>query len=155
MNKEFGKQNEKTDYELLKDFNKTLKLTELGMTPENYHTDASGYTTDGRYINIELKRRNIDINTYDTIFIETHKAGDMLLDYVCNKQIPLYINFLKDDYVVVFNLAELKSRPKRVCKFIRSELYDSFELAKRAELKLEDAWVYKKINNKYKLVRKP
>ena len=155
MNIEYGMINEENDYELLQDFNSVLKLNELGKTPEKYTTDASGYTTDGRYINIELKRRNININTYKTLYIETHKAGDMLLDYVCEKKIPLYINFLNDGYVVVYNLSELKHRPKKICKRIESKLYQGFELAKRQELIIDDAFIYKKNNNTYKLVHKP
>lgn len=155
MNIEYGVTNEENDYELLLDFNSVLKLTELGKCPEKYTTDASGYTTDGRYINLELKRRNININTFNSIYIESHKAGDMLLDYVCEKKIPLYINFLNDGHVVVYNLAELKHRPKKVAKRIYSELYEGFELAKREELQLDDAFIYKKENNVYKLVHKP
>ena len=155
MNAEYGMTNEINDYELLQDFNKVLKLTELGKCPDKYTTDASGYTTDGRYINIELKSRNIGINTYKTIFIEAHKAGDMLLDYVCEKKIPLYVNFLSDGHVVVYNLAELKHRPNKVAKKIYSKLYEGFELAKREELQMDDAWIYKKTNNGYKLCYKP
>lgn len=155
MDKEYVMTSELEDYELLQDFNKVLKLNELGRCPDKYTTDASGYTTDGRYINVELKKRNIDIDTFSTIYIETHKVGDMLLDYVCEKKIPLYINFLSDGHVVVYNLAELKNRPKKVAKRIYSKLYEGFELAKREELRLDDAWIYQKNNDGYKLVHKP
>lgn len=155
MNKEYGSTNEENDYKLLEEFNKFLKLEDLGRCPSNAATDASGHTTDGRYVNIELKRRFIDIGTYSSIYLETHKCGDMLLDYVVDNKIPLYINFLDDGYVVTFNLAELKHRPKKVEKKIYSKLYDGFEIAKRVELLIEDAWVYQKINDSYKLLQKP
>lgn len=169
MNKEFTLKKENEDYLLLEQFNDYLNLKELGRCLEKHTTDASGYTTDGRFLNIELKKRNqtlIDNNvlsglttdgkpyTASTIYIEAHKAGDMLIDYICEDKIPLYINFL-NGYVVVFNLAQLKHRPNKVAKRIYSKLYEGFELAKREELRLEDAWIYKKENNAYKLIYKP
>ena len=169
MNREYAWKKEDEDYILLKDFNKLLKLTKLGQTPRNESSDASGYTTDGRLANIELKQRNQTLSgltllgvtsggrtyTADTIYLESHKAGDLLLDYVCDGKIPLYINFMKDGYVVLFNLSQLKYRPNHVCKKIYSKLYQGFELSKREELPLKDAWIYQKKNNVYKLVYKP
>lgn len=156
MNSEYGLKNEKKDYLLLKNFNKDiLKLNELGRTPEHHHTDASGITRDGQHINIELKYRNININTYPTIYIESHKIADMLLDYVTLDYVPLYVNFLNDGHVVVFNLAKLNHRPKTVCKYIKSKLYEGFELAKRQELDMRDAFIYKLENNEYKLIQRP
>ena len=170
MNKDFALKKEEKDYLLMEDFNKVLKLIELGKTPEKHTTDASGYTTDGRFINIELKEReqtlinlvisgrttNGEAYTANTLYIESHKIADMLLDYVVDKKIPLYINFLNDGYVVLYNLSTLKHRPTTVTKKIYSKLYQGFELAKRQELQLEDAWIYRKgKNNEYKLIHKP
>lgn len=156
MNSEYGLINEEKDYILLKNFNKDiLKLNELGRTPEHHHTDASGITRDGQHINIELKYRNININTYSTMYLESHKAADMLLDYVCDGKIPLYVNFLNDGYVIVFNLAKLRHRPSTICKYIKSQLYEGFELAKRQELDMQDAFIYELKNNEYKLISKP
>lgn len=164
MNRDYAFKKEDEDYILLKDFNKVLKLSDLGQTPKYSTSDASG-TSLNRYINIELKRRNqtltkdfkISGETYtaDTVYLESHKAGDMLLDFVCEDKIPLYINFLNDGYVLLFNLSKLKHRPKKVCKKIYSKLYQGFELAKREELLVSDAWIYKRINNEYKLIHKP
>lgn len=166
MNRDYALKSEENDYFLLDDFNRqVLHLTELGQTPKKHHTDASGYTTDGRYCNIELKYRDAKLTddfkmsaetyTVDSIFIENHKVGDMLLDYVINKEIPLYINFFQDGYVALFNLSRLKHRPNKVTKKIYSKLYQGFELAKREELLLIDAWIYRKENDVYKLIRKP
>ena len=170
MDKQFALKKENQDYFLLEDFNQVLKFREMGQTPEKHTTDASGYTKDGRIANIELKQRNQTLSgltiigtasttnaiyTADTIYIEAHKSGDMLLDFVCEDKIPLYINFLNDGYVVLFNLSTLKHRPKKVSKRIYSKLYESFELSKREELQLTDAWIYKRENNEYKLVHKP
>jgi hypothetical protein len=164
MNRDYAFKKEDEDYILLKDFNKVLKLSDLGQTPKYSTSDASG-TSLNRYINIELKRRNqtltkdfkISGETYtaDTVYLESHKAGDLLLDFVCEDKIPLYINFLNEGYVLLFNLSKLKHRPKKVCKKIYSKLYQGFELAKREELLVSDAWIYKRINNEYKLIHKP
>lgn len=169
MNKEYTLICEENDYILLEDFNKLLKLNELGKCPQKHTTDASGYTTDGRYLNIELKKRNLALSgltligtsrdgktyTANTIYIESHKVADLLLDYMCEDKIPIYLNFLNDGYVVLFNLSKLKHRPTKVAKRIWSELYQGFELAKRQELKLEDGWIYQRVNNGYKLIHKP
>ncbi len=170
MNQDYALEKEKKDYYLMEEFNKVLKLIELGQTPEKHTTDASGYTTDGRLINIELKQRNQTLSgltlvgissktgnqyTANTIYIESHKIADLLLDYTIENKIPLYINFLNDGYVVLYNISTLKHRPTKVAKKIWSELYQGFELAKRQELQLSDAWIYKKENNEFKLVHKP
>ena len=165
MNQDYAKQKEDEGFKLLKEFNeKVLKLKDLGRTPEKHTTDASGFTSDNKYINIELKKRNMRLTddfklsaetyTVDTLFIEAHKAGDLLLDYICYKHIPLYINFLDDDTVIVFNLSTLKHRPRKIAKKIESKLYEAFELGKREGLLLKDAYIYKKINNSYKLIHK-
>ena len=141
----------------------------MGRTPAKHTSDASGVTTDGRYLNFEIKIRNqtlVDdiisgcstggkIYTANTIYIETHKVGDLLLDYVCYKTVPLYINFLNDGFVILYNLLTLKHRPTKVAKRIYSKLYQGFELSKREELLLDDAWIYQKENNTYKLIKKP
>ena len=170
-NEEFAKKKEKEGYLLLEDFNNDyMKLIELGQTPPKHTSDASGFTRDGRLLNFEIKVRNqtlvnnntisgcsTDGKTYitNTIYIESHKCGDLLLDYIVEDKKPVYINFLNDGYVVMFNLSRLKHRPEKVSKRIYSKLYQGFELSKREELRLEDAWIYKKENNSYKLVRKP
>lgn len=174
MNSKYADEKEKQGYELFEEFNpSTLKLNELSQTPKKHHSDASGYTTDGRIANLEFKIRNINLiidddsiaisgcsqngKTYtgNTLYIETHKAGSLLLDYVYEKRIPLYINFLQNDYVVIHNLTLLSGRPETTNRTIKSTLYDSFEIGKREELKLSDAWIYKKQNNVYKLIYRP
>lgn len=154
MNEQYANTSEQHDYEKLQDLNRLLKIRELGKRPDKDTTDASGYTQDGQEVNIELKSRNININTFQTIYIESHKIADMLLDYNIDHKIPLYINFLQDDYVVMFNLAMLKHRPEKIIKPIWSQLYQSFELGKREGLLLDDAWIYQKQNNKYILIKK-
>ena len=165
MNREYADRKELDDFKLLLEFNEKLKLKDLGKTPEYYATDASGITNH-QIINIELKQRRMRLNddltlsaktyTADTLYIESHKLADMLLDYMYEDKTPLYINFLDDGTVIVHNLARLKSRPKKVnFKKIYSELYGGFELAKRQELRLDEAWIYKKDKDKYILIHKP
>ena len=169
MDNKFASMKEDEDYALMEDFNAYLNLQDLGRCMEKHTTDASGYTTDGRSVNIELKRRNQTLTsdgrisgltteskpyTADTMYIEAHKVGDMLLDYVCEDKIPMYINFLNDGYVVIFNLSRLSRRPTKVGRRIYSKLYQGFELAKREELSMDDAWIYKKENNGYKMIRR-
>ena len=161
---------EENDYLLLVDFNQYLNLDKLGRTPSGYTTDASGYTKDGRYINIELKSRNQNLmddltisgctstgKPYSgkTIYIELHKVGSMLLESVTMGHTPVYINFLNDDVVVLFNLLKLRHKYTTTTRRIWSELYQGFELAKRAELPLSDAFIYKKENNAYKVLYSP
>ena len=170
MNTLFAEKKEAKDYILLEEFNSFLGLKDLGRCPEKHTSDASGITSTCEIANIELKSRNQTLTedliisgitkegrsyTASTIFIEAHKAGDLLLDYICEGKIPLYINFLNDGYVVVYNLSRLRHRPKKIGKKIWSELYQGFELAKREELQLQDAYIYKLENNEYKLIQKP
>lgn len=167
MNTKFANTKENDCYEKLMDFNDHLSLMDLGRCPEKHTTDASGITVDGRCLNIELKDRDLNLledftlsgntngKTYhvDSIFIESHKIADMLLDYVVEGKVPIYINFINDDTVILFNLSKLKHRPKKVSKRIWSELYNGFELAKRQCLNMDDAWIYKKITKKYTLIK--
>lgn len=167
MNTKFAQQKENDCYEKLMDFNAHLSLIDLGRCPEKYHTDASGYTFDGRYLNIELKDRDMNLlddfrlsgetngKSYyaEDLFIESHKIADMLLDYTVEGKVPLYINFINDNTIILYNLATLKHRPKKVSKRIKSELYNGFELGKRQCLHMDDAWIYKKINGKYTLIK--
>ena len=60
-----------------------------------------------RLINVELKTRFCDINTFDGIFIEDKKWEALKLDYQQNNIIPLYINFFYDyRNVLIFNLRQ-------------------------------------------------
>lgn len=165
----FGLKSETEDYILLKQFNRFLNIQHLVQISGNEYADASGYTTDGRVVNVEIKKRNQTYNnlsiegttkqghpyTADTLYIESHKACDLLLDYLTSQKEPLYVNFLSNNVVVVYNLAKLKHRPKRTLKKIWSDLYQGFELGKRQELRLEDAYIYKLENNHYTLIHKP
>lgn len=169
MDTNYADKKENDGYTLLSNFNKLLKLNELGRTPQKTTYDASGYTSIGDEVEIEIKIRDFNVlndmtlsgntngksYTADTIYIESHKIADMLLDYVCDGKIPLYINFMNDGYIYVYNISKLKHRPQKQCKRIYSKLYQGFELGKRQALSLDDAYIYKNENDTYKLIRRP
>lgn len=172
MNQEFAEEKEANGFAKLQDFNSFLKLIELGQTPPKHWSDASGITTDGRYLNFELKIRNQTLDmenmivsginstnknvyTANTIYIEMHKVGSLLLDYNILDFQPLYVNFLTNA-VVIFNLSKLNKVPHTIAKRIYSTLFQGFEMAKRVELPLEEAYIYvRDENNVYKLIHKP
>jgi len=170
MDKEFFEKNELKDITKLKAFNKATGIfDEIGETEVKYHTDATATTTtklgETKHWNIELKDRNLNLMNDgrisgatdrgsffdDTIFIESHKIADMLLDGI-NGLIPLYINFLTDGHILIFNLNNLKKRPKKTGTMnIRSKGYQKFEVAKREGLYITDAAIYDK---EYNLIKK-
>lgn len=160
MNDNYFNVNEKKDWELLEQFNaKTGLFNEIKQAEVKYHTDGTGYTVtklgETKYWNIELKFRNLNLlndkisgatskGTFieDTIYIEGHKVADMLLDCI-NGLTPLYINFLQDGTTIIFNLTNLKKRPKKTATMaIKSNGYQKFEIAKRQGLYLTDAAIY-------------
>ena len=75
---------------------------------EEYSTiDRQLTDRNDRIINVELKTRFCDINTYDGIFIEDKKWEALKLDYQQNNIIPLYINFFYDyRNVLIFDLRQ-------------------------------------------------
>ena len=170
MDKNYFETNEENDFEKLMAFNEATGIfDEIGKTSHKYHTDATATTTnklgETRYWNIELKDRNLNLledgrisgatekgTFYDnTIFIENHKAASMFFDMI-NGLTPLYINFLSDGHILIFNLSNLKKRPQKTGTMnIRSKGYQKFEVAKREGLYISDAAIYDK---NYKLIKK-
>ena len=75
---------------------------------EQYSTiDRQLTDRNDRIINVELKTRFCDINTYDGIFIEDKKWEALKQDYQEKGIIPLYINFFYDyRNVLVFDLRQ-------------------------------------------------
>lgn len=150
MNRQYADQYEENDFKLLTIFNTKLNIKQLGQTPYKHPTDASGYTKDNMYIEIELKRRNINIHTFKTIIIEPYK-----LQYAKEHadSIQLYVNFTNDDHVIVFNLHRITNPQKKEYN-IPSKLYERTKQSFRYELPLELAWIYKKQNNQYECIQK-
>lgn len=162
MDNKFIEEKENKDWNLLKEFNEASNyFTELIQREKYATSDASGRTFDGRAFGIELKSRNqvlmndgrlsgqtYDGNTYtaDTIFIEAHKLASLLCDYNVKGDEPLYINFLDDGCIVLYNLSKLTSVPKKKHLTIKSKGYNREEGEYRFELPLKDAAIFK--NNK-------
>lgn len=162
-------------FEKMQTFNDSyLQLTDFGKTPEKYIYDASGTTLDGRTLAIEIKDRDLALchttDTYfiqgtlpdgkpyydSTIMIEGHKAASMYFDAVVNGTVPMYINFMQNGYVVVFNLQMLKHTPTFKQKKIKSIGYDKMEIGQRYFLSMKDAFIYAQTqDNTYRLIHKP
>lgn len=159
MAETFVNRMENEDFKRFQDFNEYLQLKNIGRCPEKYHADASGITKDGKVCLVELKARKqlydngiisgctLSGNSYtaDTIYIESHKVADLILDWVCEGKEPIFANFL-ENAVIIFNLRKLTVRPKKVAKRIFSRLYNSFEVADREALDIKDAFIYQKTN---------
>lgn len=164
MNKNYFDTNESNDMKLLYDFNLHTNLFS-GLNPSEYShfSDATAYTIsrlgEERKFNIEIKKRNavllksgkVSGATFvdDNIIIESHKACDLLFDNI-NGYEPLYINFLDNNVVVIYNLNKLSIRPQSMKKFIKSNGYQGFEIASRQGLNIKDAAIYKD----YQLVKR-
>lgn len=163
----YFEENEKNDLKKLFELNEKAHIfSSITPSKEKHYTDATGFTAD-RLFNIELKNRNqillkdgrisgcsqsgkdyID----ETIFIEDHKLSDMLLDWVCNGLEPLYINFLSNGWIIIYNLSKLTVRPKKYLNMkINSKGYRSMEFGNRQGLYLIDAAVY---DDKYNLIKR-
>ena len=149
---------EQNCWELLQDFiehsNFKSNLKEFNRKEECNYVDATGLTTSNQVLNMELKKRNITINQFPTLDAEGHKLADLYIDYFCDNKIPLYINFLKDGYVVVFNITKLKRRHKAQKERNWSQGYKAFEMTQTQKLDVRDAYIYKKENDTYELIQK-
>lgn len=172
MNDKFFQNIEREDYRLLQELNEKFNIKELGETPFGTSYDASGRTEWGDELVIEIKKRNQNllfdnqnkqfiVSGYSyqnnseyhqpTLMIETHKLSSLLLESVVNKRIPLYVNFLNDGYVAVFNLSKLDTMPLFTKnQKIKSVGYNKIEIGNRLYLNLTDAMIYKKINGIWK-----
>lgn len=166
-NEKYFSENESNDIDKLIRFNEKTHIFEhIKETEIKHYTDATGYSMD-RIFNIELKNRNQVLLTNgkisgctqngkpyidDDIFIEDHKAADMLMDYVAYGLEPLYINFLANGWVLIFNLSKLSVRPRKHLNLkINSKGYRSMEFGNRQGLYLKDAAIY---DSNYNLVKK-
>ncbi len=153
MNTEYFENNEKTDFEKLCQFNNEKSFfKELAKTPEKHIYDASGRTNDGRLVCIELKSRNAVLtkeNTVSghnfndqTVFIEDEKFTALAIQNYVNHAIPLYINFLEDGHVLVWNLSQLKREPEHITTVIKNKGYNKMQKCYRNGLYLSDAKIY-------------
>lgn len=128
------------------------------------HADASGVTRDNRKVIVELKDRHYSYDektnrifkngkSYNSMFIESHKIGSLLLDTI-DGFTPLYLNFMENGYVILFVLNQLKHRPTETKTMnIKSAGYDSIEVSKRQGLSMRDAIIMKKEKGKWKTIK--
>lgn len=136
----------------LKNFFKTIEKT-----PKGYEYDASGITSDGRAYNVELKTRDAiltETNTVSgsnfndtTVFIESEKVGPLLWEHYFTGAIPLYINFLLDGTVLIWNLLNFSTRPEHTVKIIKNKGYGEMYKGYRDLLPLDAAIIYPKLLN--------
>ena len=156
-NDDYFNANEKTDFEKLISFNdKKQFFNELYKTPEKHVYDASGRTNDNRQTAIELKSRNAVLTKNNTLsghnfndetaFIEDEKFTGLMLQHVINGAIPLYINFLADGNILVWNLTKLKRLPEHKVVIIKNKGYGTMEKCYREGLFISDAKIYS-LNN--------
>ncbi len=149
-------ENEKKDLQMLYEFNYQVKLFDsITPTKEKSNIDATAKRKNREFA-IELKHRFINLEKYQTIMIESYKYLELKLEKEFNGMDGLYINFLADGTVVIFNISRLSTRPHYTIHNIRSEGYEVNQLQERRyHLNLKDAAIYKKENNNYKLIQKP
>lgn len=77
--------------------------------------DKHLYDKKGRMCAIELKTRDADINTYDTLFIEDKKWNQFKMEYEEKGFIPIYINFMRDgNHVFLINLEQYFTGKKHI-----------------------------------------
>lgn len=163
MNKYFFENSEEASWSNLVKFQEEYNVfTGIERTKEKWHCDSTGYTINKlgemRKFNIEIKNRNqylLDDGRIsgctekgrpyidETIMIESHKVGENVLDYTVGLE-TLYMNFLLDGSVLIFNLLKLKKQPLlSETMNIRSRGYGKMEMAKRMFLYISDAAIYK------------
>lgn len=142
--KDYFETNEKQDLQLLYEFNYNTKLFQsIKPTEEKSQIDAIA-TKGKREFAIEIKHRYINLEKYKSIMIEDYKLAAMMLEYTINKREPLYVNFLADGTVVIFNLIKLSTMPKMRITDIKSEGYDKMQCQERRYLlPIDEAVIYK------------
>ena len=152
----FFNEKEKENIDNLNLFNELKGFFEsVTKTPEGHEWDASGITVDGRVYNAELKTRDAiltDVGTVSgvnfndsTVILESDKAAPLLFDYLINGRLPLYINFLLDGTVLLWNLSNLKTRPVHEPIIINNKGYDKMYKGYREYLPISEAIIYPKL----------
>lgn len=141
---DYFKDNEKQDLQLLYQFNYDNKLFTWVMPTEPKSQIDAIAMKGGRNFAIEIKHRLIPVDRYKSIMIEDYKYLELLQEYQFNNREPLYINFLHDNVVVIFNLSKLSAKPKLRIMNIKSEGYGTMQQQERRYmLDLSDACIYK------------
>jgi hypothetical protein len=142
--KDYFDTNEKQDLQLLYEFNYNTKLFQ-SIKPTEPKSQVDAIATKGkREFAVEIKHRFINLEKYSSIMIEDYKLAGMMLEYTINHREPLYVNFLADGTVVIFNLIKLSTMPKMRIQDIKSEGYNKMQYQERRYLlPIDEAVIYK------------
>ena len=156
---------ERSGFEKLTMLNSIWQISELGQAPKFYPVDASGYTKNGKIIVMENKdRTGYTLNYFETkgtMFVEGHKWAELLVEANMEHS-PLYCNYTKDGYAIVFQVDNFKTthlNSKRVpvnSKGYEQQRNEGREFEYKLLLPMTGAWIYK-LDNENKvatLIRK-
>ena len=143
---------ERSGFEKLTMLNSIWQISELGQTPKRCPVDASGYTKNGKIIVIENKDRTGYTLSYfekeGTVFVEGHKWAELLVEANMEHS-PLYCNYTKDGYAIVFQVNDFKnihldSRRVHVnSKGYEQQRNEGREYEYKFLLPMTGAWIYK------------
>ena len=129
-------------------------FTELTSTPHWCRYDYDAIDRYNRKVIIEHKSRspyyNLDYFQQHPIYIETEKYH--YLKNAANEQnaIPLYINYLKDDTVVIHPLNHFTEEPQKETPVIQNMAKQNIERVDRYLLPLDKAIIYQYDGYQYK-----
>lgn len=104
--------------------------------------DFTGTAIDNRQMLMELKYRDMDADAYPDYIIEVDKLADCYLHAAMTHSTPLYINFFKDDNVLIWNLLELKTPPVKQKIRRANKGFDTMEVSNVYKLAASDAYMY-------------
>lgn len=156
---------ERIGFEKLTMLNSIWNIAEFGQTPKYYPVDASGITKTGKTIVMENKdRTGYTLNYFETqgtMFVEGHKWAELLVEANLEHS-PLYCNYTKDGYAIVFQVDNFKTthlKSKRVpvnSKGYEQQRNEGKEFEYKFLLPMTCAWIYKldNENNVATLIRK-
>lgn len=157
MDYEFYLKMEIEDFKKLIELNSSLQwFKRLERNELMDKVDVKAIDIKGRNINIELKSRTCNIDTYSEIFIEESKYDELMKRYKEDGCIPLYINFFNDDKVAIWDLRKTKHLRKDYIR-IFNKGSEKMEDVTRYMLSAKDSLKYKKDkmnNNKYSMLLK-
>ena len=143
---------ERIGFEKLSILNSIWNIDKLGQTPKFCPVDASGITKTGKVIVMENKDRTGYTLSYfekeGTVFVEGHKWAELLVEANMEHS-PLYCNYTKDGYAIVFQVDTLKSihlDSKRVhvnSRGYEQQRNEGREFEYKFKLPMQYAWIYK------------
>lgn len=151
-NEDYFNESEKKCIDKLIEFNQGTgffsKLEQTGATKgKTVEGDASGYTSDGRTVLIEMKNRNINLFDYETVYINAKKVAKMMLEHSIYQTIPIFVAFFKNGDVGIWNLTKLTKYKYYPLVKSYSKGYGKDEYSEQIGVYPIDAKVYGKDND--------